>query len=184
MSVQSLPMPIDPVTQAFLSAPMLEALLNCSDELREHAGQMIVAMRDKTLDDQERQLAAHTLFEILVPYFNEDDGMPGMDLEHANKLCKSHDLDPADPRSRELGESAEVLAIHAAENATFSTRLEAAMGRADLSQTALAERIGVSQAAISLMLKRECRPQRRTVRKLASALGVSPQDLWPEFGEE
>jgi len=43
-----------------------------------------------------------------------------------------------------------------------------------LTQAALAERIGVGQPAISMMLSRKCRPQRHTIEKLAAALQMAP----------
>ena len=48
-----------------------------------------------------------------------------------------------------------------------------------MTQEQLAAKIGVGQPAISNMLNRQCRPQRRTVKRLATALDVSPEDLWP-----
>ncbi len=50
-----------------------------------------------------------------------------------------------------------------------------------MSQVELAAAIGVGQPAISMMLSRNCRPQRRTVECIARALEVTPNDLWPGF---
>jgi len=50
-----------------------------------------------------------------------------------------------------------------------------------MTQEALAAKLGVGQPAISNMLNRQCRPQRRTVLRLAQALGISPEELWPGF---
>jgi len=50
-----------------------------------------------------------------------------------------------------------------------------------LSQRELADRVGCSQPAISQMLTRECRPQKKTILKLAEALNVQPRDLWPDI---
>jgi DNA-binding Xre family transcriptional regulator len=65
--------------------------------------------------------------------------------------------------------------------ATFAATLEKLMAERQLTQTELARRIGVGQSAISMLLKRRCRPQRRTLGKLAEALGVSVEVLWPGF---
>jgi transcriptional regulator with XRE-family HTH domain len=51
-------------------------------------------------------------------------------------------------------------------------------------QEMLAEKAGVGQPAISNMLNRQCRPQRRTIQKFAAVLGVSPDELWPGFSAE
>jgi len=48
----------------------------------------------------------------------------------------------------------------------------------------LAEKIGVGQPAISMMLQRQCRPQKRTVMRIAEALGVSAEELWPNTKEQ
>ncbi|MGA7500029.1 MAG: helix-turn-helix domain-containing protein, partial [Isosphaeraceae bacterium] len=68
------------------------------------------------------------------------------------------------------------------EEETFANSLVGHMKAKGISQVELAAAIGVGQPAISMMLSRDCRPQRRTVEKLARALGVPPNDLWPGFG--
>ena len=68
------------------------------------------------------------------------------------------------------------------EKSEFANSLDGHMKAKGISQVELAAAIGVGQPAISMMLSRDCRPQRRTVEKLARALGVPPNDLWPGFG--
>jgi DNA-binding XRE family transcriptional regulator len=63
----------------------------------------------------------------------------------------------------------------------FAATLARLMAERQLTQAQLAERIGVGQSAISMLLKRRCRPQRRTLGKLAEALGVPVDNLWPGF---
>jgi transcriptional regulator with XRE-family HTH domain len=48
-----------------------------------------------------------------------------------------------------------------------------------LTQAELAAKVGVGQPAISMMLNRSCRPQKKTVRRIATALGVTVEELWP-----
>jgi transcriptional regulator with XRE-family HTH domain len=50
-----------------------------------------------------------------------------------------------------------------------------------LSQAELAAKVGIGQPAVSMMLNRACRPQRKTVLRFAEALGVRPEELWPRF---
>jgi transcriptional regulator with XRE-family HTH domain len=50
-----------------------------------------------------------------------------------------------------------------------------------VTQQELAQRIGCSQPAVSQMLNRSCRPQKKTILKLAEALNVRPQELWPDL---
>jgi transcriptional regulator with XRE-family HTH domain len=65
------------------------------------------------------------------------------------------------------------------EEAAFSDRLKRLMSERDMTQEKLAKLTGVSQPAISNILNRCCRPQRKTVGRFAEALGVSPDELWP-----
>ena len=43
------------------------------------------------------------------------------------------------------------------------------------------ERMLVLTTAVSMLLSRQSRPQRRTVERFARARGVAPEDLWPGF---
>jgi transcriptional regulator with XRE-family HTH domain len=67
------------------------------------------------------------------------------------------------------------------QEATFARRLRELMEAKQISQQELADRAGCSQPAISQMLKRACRPQKKTILKLAEALNVQPHDLWPDI---
>ncbi len=51
-------------------------------------------------------------------------------------------------------------------------------GARELSQTELAEMAGVTQSAISLLERGKRRPSPKLARKIASALGVRPQELF------
>ncbi len=163
------------------SASVLRAFIECSDELQGHAKNMVQAMCDPDLDDDDRYLAATTLLEILLPYHNEVDHLYGLDLEQAEQLVRHHPFAKDDPQGQECNETAAVLDKMDEEEATFAARLQALMDEKQLTQVALAATIGVSQPAIALMLKRDCRPQKRTILKIAQALNVSPKELWPSF---
>jgi DNA-binding XRE family transcriptional regulator len=65
--------------------------------------------------------------------------------------------------------------------AVFAATLARLMAGRQLTQAQLAVQIGVGQSAISMLLKRRSRPQRRTLGKLAEALGVPVEELWPGF---
>src|SRR5262249_16777445 len=68
-----------------------------------------------------------------------------------------------------------------AQEETFAQRLRELMDAKQISQQELAERLGCSQPAISQMLSRTCRPQKRTISRLAEALKVNPRELWPDI---
>lgn len=80
-----------------------------------------------------------------------------------------------------LGAEAEQAPADASQQAAFARRLRELMDAKRVSQQELAERIGSSQPAVSQMLTRQCRPQKRTILKLADALNVLPRDLWPDI---
>lgn len=65
--------------------------------------------------------------------------------------------------------------------AEFAERLREVMNARSMTQAELAARIGCTQPAISQMLKRQCRPQKNTILKLASALNVDPRELWRDL---
>jgi transcriptional regulator with XRE-family HTH domain len=67
------------------------------------------------------------------------------------------------------------------QEATIAQRLREVMEAKHVSQSELASRGGCSQPAISQMLNRNCRPQKKTILKLAEALNVQPGDLWPDI---
>ena len=67
----------------------------------------------------------------------------------------------------------------------FQQRLDSATNdgkriAARQAQIDLANASGVGQPAISMMLSRNCRPQKRTVIRIAAALGISPGELWSD----
>lgn len=154
--------------QAFkLASPIVLALKECDDELRGVAFDLFEQLASGELDKEQEHSTLALLAEILFP--NADhNGIPGLDLVEAEGSARSQDPD-AGP----------VLDAMNRQEATFAERLAALMNQKGLTQAELAEKVGVGQPAISMMLNRSCRPQKKTVRKIADALSVSPDDLWP-----
>jgi DNA-binding phage protein len=155
--------------QVLLGAPLLQAYLECSDELQAHARKMLAVLNSPESDHDDRMLAAMTLADVLFPN-REHDGMIGADLEEMEALGAKH-----------FPETRETLERMDHEEAVFAERLRTVMAEKNVSQVSLAEKLGIGQPAISNMLQRQCRPQRRTVLRLAEALGVKATDLWPSF---
>jgi lambda repressor-like predicted transcriptional regulator len=151
------------------ASPIILALEECNLELREEAINLFKQLNSGELDEGERYATLALLAEILFP--NADDkGLPGLDLEEAEEIAK--EISP---------EAKEALYRMDREEATFAERLCDCMKKNGVTQEQLAEQIGVGQPAISMMLQRACRPQKRTVYRLAEALGVSPEELWPNI---
>lgn len=148
-------------------APLVLALAECDAELRDEALKLFKHLYKGNLDAEDRFATIALISEILFPNSNTD-GFAGLDLEQAEEIAR--------------GEKPEVNQILDQKNdqeAAFAVRLRDVMVSKNVTQEQLAERIGVGQPAISMMLQRNCRPQKRTVVRIAEALGISPDDLWP-----
>ena len=138
-----------------------------TDELRTVALELIEQLASGDLDKYEELSTCALLAEILFP--NADaSGRPGLDLVEAEAIA-----------IEEHPEAKPILADMDRQEASFAERLRSIMDGKGMTQTELAGKVGIGQPAISMMLNRACRPQKKTVEKLAAALGVAPADLWP-----
>jgi transcriptional regulator with XRE-family HTH domain len=118
----------------------------------------------------ERQRALMTIADALFLNPDETDGEYGQDLAVSESYAAT-----AVPR---LAREVEKMNT---QEATFAQRLRELMEAKRISQQELADRVQCSQPAISQMLNRACRPQKKTILKLAEALNVQPRDLWPDI---
>jgi lambda repressor-like predicted transcriptional regulator len=146
-----------------LFAEVFQAYLECSNEVQVAIRDMVKVVHSSDATDDERSAALFTIAEALFP--SRHNGALGFCLETCEKEA---------PR-----EIREVLHHMNKEEATFANRLEAALESKGMTQGDLAAAIGVGQPAISMMISRNCRPQRRTVEKIANVLKVAPEELWP-----
>jgi lambda repressor-like predicted transcriptional regulator len=161
-------LPLD-LIQHEASSPIVLALLECDDELRAEAITLLKQLNSGDLDEKDCHATAALIAEILFP--NADHlGIPGLDLEEAEGIAREH-----------CPESIPVLDRMDDEESVFAERLRAVMTDKNIKQEQLAEKIGVGQPAIAMMLQRTCRPQKRTVVRMAEALGVTPEELWPNI---
>lgn len=148
-----------------IAAKVIRAFLECDDDVQQIVRDMIAVVSDPETDAEDRDAAMATIAEALFP--SHDNGRLGIRLEEAEKAMAENS--PEGARAiRELDE----------EELTFAARLKTVMEQKGLTQVELAQKAGVGQPAISMILTRQCRPQQRTVKKLADALGVSPGELW------
>ncbi len=154
---------------ALMSARIIQAFLECDVEVQQSIQEMMAIVNDPASDDDEQAMALATIQEALFPEYTPD-GVLGSDLA----------ADDIQPRITPP-EAAEMLDEMDSEEDEFADRVRALMGQKQLTQAILAERAGVTQSAISALLSRGCRPQRVTIVKLAEALGVRPEELWPGF---
>jgi predicted XRE-type DNA-binding protein len=149
-----------------LFAKCLHAYLECSETTQGVIADMVGIIHSPDADEEEREMALNTFAEALFP--SHDAGSLGMDLEEAEEAC-SQDSEEGRAAKAELD----------AQEQRFADRLKTLMEQKHVTQSKLAEMADVGQPAISMMLSRNCRPQRRTVRRLAEALGVDSSELWP-----
>lgn len=147
-----------------LFATCLCAFRECSDSVQAMIVEMAAIANDPEATPDEREAAVATIAEALFP--SGGSGSLGVDLEAPGGLDDE-------------GADKDILDALDAEEEAFSERLAALLREKQVTQLQLAECIGVGQPAISMMLSRKCRPQRRTVERIATALGVTPADLWP-----
>jgi len=149
-----------------IGAQFISAYTECSDAVKGVVDEMLEVIRDEETDEDDRHMALSTLFEALFP--NRYKGRLGMGIEESESDAAAHDPNLA-----------KIVDAMDQEEKTFADNLGRIMQERGLTQQKLAERMGIGQSAISNMLTRSCRPQKRTIARLAEALDVEPQNLWP-----
>lgn len=144
------------------------AIAECSDAVQEVVVRLLGVVTDSRTTPVERQRALMTIADAIFP--NSENGEYGLDLiaSEANAAAENSSL------------AREVQKMNTQE-AMFADRVRELLETKRVSQQELADRVGCSQPAISQMLNRTCRPQKKTILKLAEALNVQAQDLWPDI---
>jgi len=149
-------------------AQVFQAYLECSDEVQAALREMVGIVNAADATEDEREAALATIAEALFP--SRHNGSLGIDLEELDKEASK----PTAAFLKQLDE----------QEATFAERVTALLDERGITQSELANAIGVGQPAISMMLSRSCRPQRRTVERIAKELKVAPEDIWPGFKDD
>ena len=150
------------------AAKFLRAYLECSDEIQAGIHDLLDILNDPNTDEDDRDMTLLTLADALFPAPRE--GQLGLDLEQSEQDEALHP-----------GEVRQAVEEMDGEESTFATRLRIVMEQRELTQESLAAKLGIGQPAISNMLNRQCRPQRRTIERLSEALSIAPEELWPGF---
>lgn len=144
------------------------ALAECSDAVQEVVIRLLGVVKSPRTTAVERQRALMTIADALFP--NSESGEYGLDLIASEANAAAENV----PLAREVRKMD-------TQEATFADRVREVMETRRISQQELASRAGCSQPAISQMLNRTCRPQKKTIVKLAEALNVQASDLWPDI---
>ena len=150
-------------TTGTLFAELFEVYLKASDGVKEVIVSMVKILNDADADAEERNAALDTLVEVL---FSPKEGKDfGTDLEEFEDAT---------------AEEAKLIAESITHQQTFfANAVRKLMKSQKITQKALANKIGIGQTAVSMILSRECRPQQETIKKFAKALNVDPKRLWP-----
>jgi lambda repressor-like predicted transcriptional regulator len=136
----------------------------CSLEIRAVVDDMLDICRDPEAAEDERDRAISTIIEAMFPSLAADLRLTEQEaLQTPEAIAFEEQMDR--------------------EETGFAENVRKLMKEQGLTQEALAARVAVGQPAISNMLNRQCRPQRRTVLQFAEALGVTPRELWPSLEE-
>jgi lambda repressor-like predicted transcriptional regulator len=145
-------------------ATLLRAYQECSSDIQQIVDDMvqIIVSPDSTSD--ERDHATDAVIEALFPSLTVD-------------VLSYFDSQRNRPEFIEARKELDEQERH------FAETVKGLMEERNMTQQRLAELTGVSQPAISNMLNRQCRPQQRTVAKVAEALGVEPESLWPTLAQ-
>jgi len=153
-----------------LGAKFLQAYFECSDKVQTVVRDMLEILNDKDTDPDDQDMALFTLADALYP--NPHNGQLGMDLAESERMGAEY--------CPEIRHAIQELDQ---EEETFANKIITEMDRQGLTQEALALKVGIGQPAIANMLNRECRPQRRTVKRFAEAFGIQPDELWPTWND-
>ena len=148
----------------------LARLAECSDAVQQVVIKLLGVIKNPDTTPAERQRALMTVADALFINPDETDGGYGQDLA----VSESYAAAKVPRLAREIEKMN-------TQEATFAQRLRELMAAKRISQQELADRANCSQPAISQMLNRACRPQKKTILKLAEALNVQARDLWPDI---
>ena len=148
----------------------LSRLAECSDGVQQVVIKLLGVLKSPNTTLAERKRALSTIADALFINPDETDGGYGQDLAVSEPYASA--------RVPRLAREVEKMNT---QEAIFAQRLRELMEARRISQQELADRTQCSQPAISQMLNRACRPQKKTILKLAEALNVHARELWPDI---
>ena len=150
--------------------------LECSNEIQSVVRSMFAVLDHEHTIEEDRQRAFATIADALYLNPLEGHGNYGMDLATVEQ-----DAATGHPDEARRPVVVERLRQLDSQEATFADRLRQILEEKNITQEELADRTGCTQSAISKMLTRNARPQRKTILKMSTALNVAPTDLWPDL---
>ncbi len=155
---------------------LIKRYMECSDEIQSVVRSMFAVLEHEHTTEGDRKRALSTIADALFLNPAHGHGGYGMDLTKIERdSAKGH---PVESRRPVITNRLDQLDT---QEAMFADRLRHFLNEKNITQEELADRIGCTQSAISKMLTRQARPQRKTILKMAEALKVEPTDLWPQL---
>lgn len=155
---------------------LLKRYMECTEEIQSVVRSMFAVLEHQYTTEEDRKRALSTIADALFLNPAVGHGSYGMDLTSIERdSAKGH---PVVARRPVITNRLDQLDT---QEAIFADRLRQFLNEKNVTQEELADRIGCTQSAISKMLSRNARPQRKTILKLAEALSVAPTDLWPQL---
>jgi DNA-binding XRE family transcriptional regulator len=145
----------------FEIARFLTAFVECKREIQDIALEMAAIISDPESTDDERTVAFDALSSALFP---------GKTADAQEEYRQQLDSSEAKQATEEI----------IAQTESFAQRVRELMAQKGITQEQLAKLIDVGQPAISNLLNRRCRPQRRTIEKIAASLGVQAHEIWQD----
>jgi DNA-binding XRE family transcriptional regulator len=142
-------------------AELMEAYLSSGKRIQKVVVEMVYDATDPAATVADRERATAAIAAALFGYLRTE--------KNFSKVAPS-------PRSAPPGTRSFVDD----ESSGFGYRLKELRMQKNVTQEALAKKIGVRQSAISMMESGQCRPRARTIQKLAQALKVTEDQLWPQ----
>lgn len=155
---------------------MIRLYMECSDEVQQVVKSMFAILDDPDASAAEKKRANTTIADALFPKPTEGHGRYGIDLAQIEKETASKH--PDETKRPQIGSRLDQMDT---QEASFAERLRGLLKKRNITQEELAKRINCTQSAISKMLTRNCRPQKKTIFSLAAALEVAPTALWPDL---
>jgi lambda repressor-like predicted transcriptional regulator len=147
-------------------AEVLTAYLEKSPIIQAVIRDLVNTLKDGNLPPEQRHWTERALQATLFRYTPPQPG------EHG-RIVSAEEMMRQVPGLREARERLEE------EETRFAANLARSLEEKEISQAELAQRVGLGPSAIAMMLSRRYRPHRRTVEKIAEALGVELRELWP-----
>ncbi|WP_417730838.1 helix-turn-helix domain-containing protein [Rosistilla oblonga] len=150
--------------------------MECSDEVQSVVRSMFAVIDSENTTEDDRHRAFATIADALHLKPTEGHGAYGLDFRKSQVEIATKHPDPAwrpiiADRQKQMD----------SQEATFAGRVKAILQQKNITQEELAQRIDCTQSAVSKMLNRKSRPQRKTILKMAIALNVEPTQLWPDL---